>query len=402
MAAIEVGILRLREVYQGDMLDVTFTIEGIDLTGKTLECQVRKTPTSDAVLTFAEDDDSVLSSLTKTVESNTITRVRFYKRADQMADILPLSVIGARPTKKYYIVMAIIVGEQTEQTVSVRFGAVDSVNGHTGVVVLTSSDIADLEATISANAAVVLNTAKETNVPTALSTGTVSATTYGITSDGGVDDLVLPEANTSEAGLLGAVKWDEIVAATTFANVISSNNATINSHLVRLDQMNAAIMGIAWQDPILNQIDFTSAEPAAPSTGDRYINMGTGTSSETSQSVTTNYIYEWDGTTWDEYISQEGWIVSDLTADTQYRFTGVTWTEFGTTVSHNNTMGLQGGTTSQYYHLTAAQHAIATQAATTSVSGYLSTTDWDTFNDKAEANQTFYIGRSRFIRINDY
>ena len=60
--------------------------------------------------------------------------------------------------------------------------------------------------------------------------------------------------------------------------------------------------------------------------------------------------------------------------------------------NHNDTGGLQGGTTAEYFHLTSAQHTIATQAASTSLSGYLSTTDWDTFNNKAEANQTMYIG----------
>lgn len=58
------------------------------------------------------------------------------------------------------------------------------------------------------------NTAKNTNVPTALSAGTVTSTSYGITSDGGVDDIILPEADTDNAGLLGADKWDEIVANT--------------------------------------------------------------------------------------------------------------------------------------------------------------------------------------------
>ena len=65
------------------------------------------------------------------------------------------------------------------------------------------------------------NTAKNTNVSTTLTAGTVNATTYGITSDGGADDIVLPEADTNNAGLLGADKWDEIVA-----NSLKTTNAT--------------------------------------------------------------------------------------------------------------------------------------------------------------------------------
>jgi hypothetical protein len=59
---------------------------------------------------------------------------------------------------------------------------------------------------------IVANNAKNTNVSTTLTAGTVTATTYGITSDGGADDIVLPEADTTNAGLLGSDKWDQIVA----------------------------------------------------------------------------------------------------------------------------------------------------------------------------------------------
>lgn len=70
---------------------------------------------------------------------------------------------------------------------------------------------------------IVANTAKTGNVSTALSTGTVTATTYGITSDGGADDVVLVEATTTVAGLLGADKWDEIVANTAKATNVSTD-----------------------------------------------------------------------------------------------------------------------------------------------------------------------------------
>lgn len=52
---------------------------------------------------------------------------------------------------------------------------------------------------------------------------------------------------------------------------------------------------------------------------------------------------------------------------------------------HNNLAGLQGGTSGEYYHLTSAQYTVATQAATGSINGYLSSTDWTTFNGKQSA-----------------
>jgi hypothetical protein len=73
------------------------------------------------------------------------------------------------------------------------------------------------------------NVAKNTNVSTALSTGTVDATSYGITSDGGSDDIVLAQATTSVAGVLSAAKWDEIVANTAKStNVVTNLTATAN------------------------------------------------------------------------------------------------------------------------------------------------------------------------------
>jgi len=93
-------------------------------------------------------------------------------------------------------------------------------------------------------------TAGGTNVPTALSTGTVTATTYGVTSDSGVDDVVLPEANTTQAGLLGSDKWDEIVANTpkiSFDSTSSTKLGTIEESADVTDATNIAssIVGVA-------------------------------------------------------------------------------------------------------------------------------------------------------------
>lgn len=97
----------------------------------------------------------------------------------------------------------------------------DNISDGGGKAIITTTQETNFEVAFthvssdgSSHSDVVANTAKNTNVPTALSTGTVTATTYGITSDSGVDDVVLPEANTTQAGLLGADKWDEIVANT--------------------------------------------------------------------------------------------------------------------------------------------------------------------------------------------
>jgi hypothetical protein len=66
----------------------------------------------------------------------------------------------------------------------------------------------------------------------------------------------------------------------------------------------------------------------------------------------------------------------------------------GNTTDHNTLSGLQGGAANDYYHLTNSQHTIATQAASTTLSGYLTSTDWNTFNSKENA-LTFSTGLTR-------
>lgn len=53
--------------------------------------------------------------------------------------------------------------------------------------------------------------------------------------------------------------------------------------------------------------------------------------------------------------------------------------------SHNDLAGLQGGSGNERYHLSAAQHTVATQAATNALDGYLSATDHTTFAAKEPA-----------------
>jgi hypothetical protein len=75
---------------------------------------------------------------------------------------------------------------------------------------ITASQVSDFDTEVAGNSAVTANTAKETNVSTSLEAGTVTGTTYGITSDGSADDIVLPAANTDDAGLMTADMFDKL------------------------------------------------------------------------------------------------------------------------------------------------------------------------------------------------
>jgi hypothetical protein len=67
-----------------------------------------------------------------------------------------------------------------------------------------------------------------------------------------------------------------------------------------------------------------------------------------------------------------------------YTYNGSDWVYIGAGQIHNDLSSIQGGTTAEYYHLTLAQHAVAIQAATDSLNGYLSSADWSYFDSKAD------------------
>jgi hypothetical protein len=86
--------------------------------------------------------------------------------------------------------------------------------------------------------------------------------------------------------------------------------------------------------------------------------------------------------TWENtHLATSGNITATLTANT------LLLTVPAPVLDHNQLTDLQGGeaSPSEYYHLTADQHTIATQAATGSLNGYLSSADWTTFSGKQNA-----------------
>ena len=62
------------------------------------------------------------------------------------------------------------------------------------------------------------------------------------------------------------------------------------------------------------------------------------------------------------------------------------WIRMSATINeHNLLSAIQGGTTGEYYHLTSTEHTNATRVATSTLTGLLSSTDWNTFNNKQNA-----------------
>lgn len=113
-----------------------------------------------------------------------------------------------------------------------------------------------------------------------------------------------------------------------------------------LESAIAALLELDWQNSVLSRFDPTAATPVGPSTGDRYI------STATANGWTDEYIYEWSGTAWTETIPNEGYAAWVEDENKVYVFDGATWVAIGSTTDHNILANLQGGTASEYYHLT--------------------------------------------------
>jgi hypothetical protein len=117
------------------------------------------------------------------------------------------------------------------------------------------------------------------------------------------------------------------------------------------DYVDAVAQGIDWQDSVLDRFDPTGALPVGPSQFDRYI------ATATANGWTVNYIYEYEGSTWEETIPNEGFAAWVEDENIVYVFNGTNWVKMATIFAHNDLASLQGGTTSEYYHLTSAQHS---------------------------------------------
>jgi len=166
------------------------------------------------------------------------------------------------------------VGNITTGTWSAAFPAdsidADALNWGTGVGEISAVDVpiadgggiiaaTDVEAALQENrTAIDLNTLKDTNVSTDLSAGARTATTIKVDSSDGTD-ATLVEADTTNAGILGSDKWDEIVANTAAKHTQNTDTA-LGSGCVAADH------GTAATDQVINVCYGTGEPPTANTT----------------------------------------------------------------------------------------------------------------------------------------
>jgi hypothetical protein len=128
-----------------------------------------------------------------------------------------------------------------------------------------------------------------------------------------------------------------------------------------------------WVNAILGFIDFTTSEPAVPTLGDRYITTASGTSSVTAQSVTENYIYQYNGATWTPTTPTNGMKLYDAGTADDYIYNGSDWV----VISSGSTFLSLADTPSAYstahalYKVNSATDAVVESTATVSDAGTL-------------------------------
>lgn len=137
-----------------------------------------------------------------------------------------------------------------------------------------------------------------------------------------------------------------------FTGTVGGITPTADNHLTTKSYVDLAIQGLDWQQSVK---DFWTPSAGLPTTsglavGTRYIADDSG------NGWTADYLYEWTGTVWEETIPNDGFSAWFEDEDILYVFNGTDWVRFGSTVTHNNTNGLQGGTSNEYYHLREAEY----------------------------------------------
>jgi len=127
--------------------------------------------------------------------------------------------------------------------------------------------------------------------------------------------------------------------ARPFTAVVGGVTPTGPTHLATKGYVDGLINGVDWQASVLSRYDPTASTPPTPGTGDRYI------STATANGWTIDYIYEYNGATWDVLPPNEGMATWVEDENKQYVYNGSSWVVFGTTLDHNDLINTHNLTT---------------------------------------------------------
>jgi len=135
----------------------------------------------------------------------------------------------------------------------------------------------------------------------------------------------------------------------TFNTVTIGGTILNGSHAATKDYVDAVAQGqIDYQDSVMSFWDASSALPSNPSTNDRYICIVSG------NGWTKWNIYEYNGSSWDEIVINEGAVCWVEDEDIKYIYNGSDWVKFGSTLTHNNLNNIFGS--NEGYHISQTQY----------------------------------------------
>lgn len=131
---------------------------------------------------------------------------------------------------------------------------------------------------------------------------------------------------------------------------------TAGTDAVNLTQLQSAIQGLRWDDPVILIQEDSGANPGgAPTTGDRYIITDSGALHANFGTITgigDNDIVEWDGSEFvvdfDASEEGEGETVYNRDTNSSYTFNGTAWVVMGGTSDHGALSGLSDDDHTQY------------------------------------------------------
>ena len=222
---------------------VTATTVSITSDGGADDVTIPAATTDDAGLLTAalfDEIDANTAKVTNATHSGEVTGATALTIADNVVDEANLK-LDTGPTNDY-----ILTADSTKSG-GMKWAAAGAGGGDVvgpgsavdeNIAVFDSTTGKLIKDSLINKSAITANTAKNTNVPTALSVGTVTATTVSITSDGAADDVTIPAATTDDAGLLTAAKFDEIVANTAkVTNATHSGEVTGDAALTIADNV---------------------------------------------------------------------------------------------------------------------------------------------------------------------
>lgn len=149
----------------------------------------------------------------------------------------------------------------------------------------------------------------------------------------------LEQARTAGSTLAGAINMGGNAITNIGAGSVGTDAA---QRQWVTDQVNQRIAGLDWQESVLNRL---ATPPGSPVSGDRYLVIATASGAWAGQE---NKITQWNGSTWDFYAPNEGWVTRVEAENLLYTYDGSAWGNLGGAVSHSVLTNLTADDHAQY------------------------------------------------------